>query len=47
MSDQALNHQHAEVIARNRTAREATMQEAQRLADQRRAQREQNTNGGN
>jgi len=37
MSDQQLRNQHDETVARNRTARLATMAEAQRLADQRRA----------
>lgn len=36
MSDQQLNAQHAEVIARNRARRLSTMATAQRLADARR-----------
>lgn len=38
MSDQQLRIQHDETVARNREHRLATMQEAQRLADQRRNQ---------
>ena len=37
MSDRHLNAQHDEVRARNREQRLATMAEAQRLADERRA----------
>ena len=39
MSDRHLNTQHDEIRARNREQRLATMAEAQRLADQRRALR--------
>ncbi|MEU4241891.1 hypothetical protein [Actinoplanes sp. NPDC026619] len=39
MSDRHLNAQHDEVRNRNREQRLATMAEAQRLADQRRARR--------
>ena len=40
MSQQQLDTQHAEVIDRNRQQRLATQAEAQRLADQRRADAE-------
>lgn len=40
MAEDAASRQHREVIERNRAVREATQQEAQRLADQRRAQQQ-------
>lgn len=40
MSDRHLNAQHTEVRNRNREQRLATTAEAQRLADQRRAERD-------